>query len=135
MKKFNEFIHEKEDEAGSKDDSNTASRFESDYEYRQDIMKKMSHLNPEDRNEMKHRIINMFTGLLEKEDTFPKCVEFVMNTSDMKKVGDLADSALRDVSDFFKNPKSKGLGYISGQNDVINSPTKPKGYTNSSNYQ
>ena len=135
MKKFTEFVNEKEDAGDKKNDLNTAERYKTDYEYHQDILKKMSHLDPENRNNMKNKLINMFTNLLENSDTFPKCVDFVMKTSDMKKSGDVADSIIDKVSEFFKNPKSMGLGHISGQNDVINGPKNPKGYTNSSNYQ
>ena len=133
MKKFIEFVEEK-DTNDVKKDSATADRFKNDYEYRKDILRRMAHLDPEDRNGIKHKLIKMFSAMIDDVKTFPECIRFILDTSKKKTSTDIADSIVQDVEDFFKNPKGKGLGYISGQNDVINSPNAA-GKTNNSNYQ
>jgi hypothetical protein len=139
MKKFIEFVDEKdrlpEDKSKQPDDKNTVSRFRNDMDYRKFAITKMSHLNPEDKNRIKHEMINLFSVLLDGE-SFSECIKFVLDKIDIKTDGEVGDIVLQKMDNFFKNPRSKGLGYIAGQNNMVNSPNPNfNGSTNNSNYQ
>jgi len=139
MKKFIEFVDEKdrlpEDKSKQQDDKNTVSRFRNDMDYRKYVMTKMAHLDPEDKNRIKHEMINLFSVLLD-DDTLPECIKFVLDKIDIKIDGEVGDSVLQKMDDFFKNPRSRGLAYVAGQNNVVNSPNpNQNGATNNSNYQ
>lgn len=136
MKKFIEFVNDMESDSQAQSPENVQKRFNNDTDYKKYVLTKVTHLDTDNFNYIKHQMVNIFQEMCDKKETFPECVKFIVENVESDNQKKTAGNLLQSIDDFFKNTKSKGLAYISGQNQVVNKPNpNVNGATNNSYYQ
>ena len=112
MKKFSDFLEQKQDLDGFQ---------AKDY--------------PEDRRIIRNQMVEMFNSMLGNKNGFVKCADFVISNATSNFEQQTAENMVDRVKNFFENPITKGLGYIDGENQIVNSPNpNQNGATNNSYY-
>lgn len=113
MKKFSEYMLKKQSfEVIKNGDDND---FDDDQ-----ILMMFGKLDLEDKKIIKNQLVEIFRELLGNRKKFTAAVEFIMNNlpkNDEQEAQDMFSMVKR----FFENPIEKGLGYVSGQNNIVNS--------------
>jgi hypothetical protein len=128
MKKFSDFIEQKEDLGDFKAKDYPASN-------KEEILKMFGSLDAEDRRIIRNQMIEMFNSMLGNKNGFVKCADFVISNATSNYEQQTAQNMVDRVKNFFQNPITKGLGYIDGENQIINSPNpNQNGATNNSYY-
>ena len=131
-----EYLNEKEDKKSIEVPMNLLNRFKNDKEYRELTLNRIMHLSPNIKNIIKHHLIGILGDLIEFNETFPDVIDFVVKKCDTHKDAPILATVLSTIQTFFDNPRAEGLGNISGQNEIINSPNpNANGQTNNSYYQ
>lgn len=131
-----EYLSEKEDNRAEEKSVDLLNRFKNDKEYRQITLDRMSHLPPNIKDHIKHHLLGIIGDLIDFNKTFPDVMQFIVSKCDSNKDAPILSAALSTIENFFDNPRSQGLGNISGQNEIINSPNpNMNGKTNNSYYQ
>lgn len=118
MKKFSDFMLQKEQlETIETEKEEKKSDVEMDKE---EVLKMFGKLDIEDRKVIKNQLVEMFRHMLSHKGSFVKSVEFVMSNVPKEDKKDVS-SIFERVKKFFENPIERGLAYISGQNEIVNS--------------
>lgn len=87
---------------------------------KEEVLKMFGKLDIEDRKVIKNQLVEMFRHMLSHKGSFVKSVEFVMSNVPKEDKQDVS-SIFERVKKFFENPVERGLAYISGQNEIVNS--------------
>lgn len=130
MKKFSQYINERVQE----DDIQHLFRAAK----KDDILRMFSHLDEHDRLIVKRTMLQIFDNMMTQPGGFARAVKFILryanlsgNPVDKQGVSDSIERA----KEFFSNPITRGLGYVDGENQIINTPNpNENGATNNSYY-
>jgi hypothetical protein len=128
MKKFSQFLEDKMN--GMPGSPSTQSLSPSEQ-----VLKMFGNLDPEDRKVVKRQMIQTFQNMLQSNDSFVDCVKFIMDKANKPFDQEQKNSMVQRAEDFFRAPITRGLGYVDGENQIVNSPNpNENGATNNSYY-
>jgi hypothetical protein len=128
MKKFSQFLEEKSGLAGFKASDYPAKN-------KTEILKKFASLDAEDKRIVRNQMMEIFNSMLSDTEGFVKCADFILSNSGNTIMQPMAQGMIDRVDSFFEDPIIKGLGYVDGENQIINSPNpNQNGATNNSYY-
>ena len=130
MKKFSQYLSERVQEDDIHHLFKSADK--------NSILRMFSHLDEHDRLIVKRTMLQIFDNMMATPGGFTKAVNFILkyanlagNPQDKEGAHDMLDRA----QEFFANPITRGLAYISGENQVVNKPNpNENGATNNSYY-
>ena len=127
MKKFSQYLEEKTDFRGFKpSEISTANKDE--------ILNMFSKLDVEDRRIIKNQIVELFGQILNSRNGFVQAADFVISNAKGDYGDKLKDNMVARIKSFFQNPITKGLGYLDGENQVINDPNPNQNGATNNNY-
>jgi len=130
MKNFSQYLAERVQEDDVHEMFKSATRNE--------ILRYFGKLDEHDRLIIKRTMLQIFDNLMTNPSGFAKAVKFILKNANLS--GNPEDEAgaadsLERAKEFFKNPITRGLAYIDGENQVVNTPNpNENGATNNSYY-
>jgi hypothetical protein len=130
MKKFSDYLAEQSETEGFEKHWNHASQEEKDH-----ILKMFGHLDEQDRQIIRRQLLEQFGNMLGNNKGFVEAVCFVLCNASGQYSKQMGYSMIERATNFFRNPITRGLVYIDGENQVVNAPNpNQNGFTNNSYY-
>lgn len=130
MKKFSDYIAERVRVVVKTDNWSGATSEEKD-----EILKMFGHLDEADRQIIRRQLLEQFGTMLGSNKGFIDAVSFILSTCNDQYSKELGNSMIERARNFFRNPVTRGLVYIDGENQIVNAPNpNQNGATNNSYY-
>jgi hypothetical protein len=93
------------------------------------------HLDEQDRQIIRRQLLEQFGNMLGNNKGFVESVCFVLCNANDQYSKQIGYSMIERAVNFFRNPITRGLVYIDGENQVVNAPNpNQNGSTNNSYY-
>ena len=101
----------------------------------QQVLGLFGNLSQEDQRQIKRQMIQTFTDMLQNKKGFLSSMEFIMAKANKPYEQKEKTSMVDQAEEFLKAPITRGLGYVDGENQIVNSPNpNQNGATNNSYY-
>jgi hypothetical protein len=128
MKKFSQFL---EDKMNGQPGNPSTQALSPD----QQILGLFGNLSQEDQRQIKRQMMQTFTDMLQNKKGFLSAMEFIMAKANKPYEQKEKTSMVDQAEEFLKAPITRGLGYVDGENQIVNSPNpNENGATNNSYY-